>query len=168
MIRSSRTSRRRRPARANQVATAAHRPRGPIPKTPGEIDAMAASGAVLARTHEALRAELAPGVTTGRLDEIAEELIRAVGGIPAFKDYPGPTPYPASICASVNDEVVHGIPGPYALREGDVLALDVGGILDGWVSDAARTHAVGEVSPIARRLIDVTRRSLEQGIGARR
>jgi methionyl aminopeptidase len=76
------------------------------------------------------------------------------------------TPYPASVCASVNDEEVHGIPGGYALREGDVLSLDVGVILDGWVSDAARTHAVGSVSPIARRLIDVTRTSLEQGIAA--
>jgi len=150
------------------VATAAHRQRGPIPKTPGEIDAMAASGAVLHRAHEALQAEIAPGVTTQRLDEIAEELIRGAGGIPAFKDYPGPTPYPASICASVNDEVVHGIPGAYALREGDVLALDVGVILDGWVSDAARTHAVGEVSRIGRKLIDVTRLSLERGIAAAR
>ena len=148
------------------MASAAHRPRGPIPKSAGEIDAMAASGAVLAACHDALAAEVGPGVTTQRLDDIAEEMIRGAGGIPAFKDYPGPTPYPASVCASVNDEVVHGIPGPYALREGDVLALDVGVILDGWVSDSARTHAIGAVSPIARRLIDVTRVSLERGIAA--
>lgn len=129
---------------------------------------MAASGAVLAEAHDALAAEVAPGVTTARLDEIAEELIRARGGVPAFKDYPGPTPFPASICSSINDQVVHGIPGGYALREGDVLSLDVGVILDGWVTDAARTHPVGAVSPIAARLIDVTRRSLERGIEAAR
>ena len=75
-------------------------PRGIVPKTPDEIDAMAASGAVLAEAHEALAAEVAPGVTTAHLDAVAEELIRSRGGIPAFKDYPGPTPYPASICTS--------------------------------------------------------------------
>lgn len=140
--------------------------RGPIPKSPSEIDAMAAAGAVLAECHEALAAEVGPGVTTGRLDALAEELIRGRGGIPAFKGYPGVTPFPASVCASVNDAVVHGIPGDYALREGDVLSLDIGVILDGWVADAARTHAIGSVSPIARRLIDVTRASLERGIAA--
>ncbi len=127
---------------------------------------MAASGAVLAECHEALAEAVAEGVTTASLDAIAEELIRSRGGIPAFKGYPGPTPYPASICASVNDAVVHGIPDAYALRGGDVLAIDVGVILDGWVSDAARTHAVGQVSPIAARLIEVTRVSLERGIAA--
>jgi methionyl aminopeptidase len=143
-------------------------PRGIVPKTPGEIDAMAASGAVLAETHDALAAEIAPGVTTARLDAVAEELIRSRGGVPAFKDYPGPTPYPASICSSVNDQVVHGIPDGYALREGDILSLDVGVILDGWVTDAARTHPVGTVSPIAARLIEATRRSLDRGVAAAR
>jgi len=127
---------------------------------------MAASGAILAECHDLLRAELAPGVTTARLDALAEELIRSRGGTPAFLGYPGPTPYPASICASVNDAVVHGIPNGHALREGDVLAIDVGVILDGWVSDGARTHAVGRVSPIAEKLIEVTRVSLERGIAA--
>ena len=127
---------------------------------------MAASGAVLAECHDLLAAEVAPGVTTAHLDSLAEELIRSRGGIPAFLGYPGPTPYPASICASVNDAVVHGIPDGYALREGDVLAIDAGVILDGWVSDSARTHAVGAVSPIATRLIEVTRASLDKGIAA--
>lgn len=129
---------------------------------------MAASGAILAECHDLLQSEIAVGVTTAHLDALAEELILARGGIPAFKGYPGPTPYPASICSSVNDAVVHGIPDGYALREGDVLAVDVGVILDGWVSDGARTHGVGRVSPIAQRLIDVTRVSLERGIEAAR
>src|SRR5512139_1110923 len=159
MPRSSRTSRRRRPAR--RATASSGRPRGPIPKTAAEIDAMAASGAVLAECHDLLQSEVAPGVTTAHLDALAEELIRSRGGIPAFLGYPGPTPYPASICASVNDAVVHGIPDGYALREGDVLAIDVGVILDGWLSDGARTHGIGRVSPIAERLIEVTRVSLE-------
>ena len=141
-------------------------PRGPVPKTPGEIEAMAAAGAVLAECHDAMAAEVAVGVTTGRLDEIAEEVIRGWGGIPAFKGYPGPTPFPASICPSVNDQVVHAIPNGYVLRDGDVLSIDAGVVLDGWVADAARTHAVGTVSPIAARLIEVTRVSLDRGIAA--
>lgn len=127
---------------------------------------MAASGAVLAECHDLLAGEVAVGVTTAHLDAVAEELIRSRGGVPAFKGYPGPTPYPASICSSVNDAVVHGIPDGYVLRDGDILAIDVGVVLDGWVSDGARTHAVGTVSPIASRLIEVTRVSLERGIGA--
>jgi len=137
-----------------------------VPKTPDELDAMAASGAVLADCHDALAAEVGPGVTTAHLDAIAEELIRSRGGVPAFKGYPGPTPFPASICASVNDEVVHGIPNGNALREGDVLAIDCGVVLDGWVSDAARTYAIGTVSPIAARLIEATRVSLHLAIDA--
>jgi methionyl aminopeptidase len=137
-----------------------------VPKTPAELDAMAASGAVLAECHEALAAEVAVGVTTARLDAVAEELIRSRGGVPAFVGFGGGTPYPASICASINDAVVHGIPGDYALRDGDVLSIDCGVVLDGWVSDAARTHAVGAVTPIAGRLIEYTRLSLERGIAA--
>ena len=93
---------------------ASARSRGPIPKTPAEIDAMAASGAILAECHDLLEAEVGVGVTTAHLDAVAEELIRSRGGTPAFKGYPGPTPYPASICSSVNDAVVHGIPYGYA------------------------------------------------------
>lgn len=132
-------------------------------KTPGEIDAIAASGAILAACHDAVERAVAPGVSTADLDAVAEEFIRAHGGFPSFKGYQG---YPASICASVNDEVVHGIPGSRVLRAGDVIAVDIGVTLDGWVSDAARTHPVGEISAIARRLIDRTRVSLERGIEA--
>jgi methionyl aminopeptidase len=141
-------------------------PRGPIPKTPAELDAMAAAGSVLARCHDLMAAEVAVGVTTARLDAIAEEFILSEGAVPAFKGYPGVTPFPASICPSVNDQVVHAIPGPYALRDGDVLSLDAGVVLDGWVADAARTYAVGQVSPIAARLIESTRVALERGIAA--
>lgn len=141
-------------------------PRGPIPKTPAELDAMAAAGEVLARCHELMAAELAVGVTTAHLDAIAEEFILSEGAVPAFKGYPGVTPFPASICPSVNDQVVHAIPGPYALRDGDVLSLDAGVVLDGWVADAARTYAIGQVSPIAARLIESTRVALERGIAA--
>jgi len=134
-----------------------------IPKSPGEIDAMAASGALLARVHEALTGEIRPGVTTLQLDGIAEQVIREGGGVPAFKGYRG---FPGSICPSLNDEVVHAIPGDRALAEGDVLSLDCGVVLDGWVSDAARTHPVGEVGDDARRLIETTRVALERGIAA--
>ena len=115
---------------------------------------MAAAGAVLARCHDLMAAELAVGVTTAHLDAIAEEFILSEGAVPAFKGYPGVTPFPASICPSVNDQVVHAIPGAYALRDGDVLSLDAGVVLDGWVADAARTYAIGQVSPIAARLIE--------------
>lgn len=124
---------------------------------------MAASGALLASVHDAMAALIAPGVTTSRLDELAEQLIREGGGVPAFKGYRG---FPASICPSLNDEVVHAIPGDVELDEGDVLSVDCGVVLDGWVSDAARTHAVGKVSDDAARLIEVTRVSLERGIAA--
>jgi methionyl aminopeptidase len=124
---------------------------------------MAASGALLARVHDALAAEIRPGVTTLRLDEIAEQVIRDGGGVPAFKGYRG---FPGSICPSLNDEVVHAIPGDRVLADGDVLSLDCGVVLDGWVSDAARTHAVGEVDPEALRLIETTRVALERGIAA--
>jgi methionyl aminopeptidase len=124
---------------------------------------MAASGAVLAACHEALTPQIAAGVTTGELDAMAEEFIRARGGVPTFKGFNG---FTGSICASVNDEVVHGIPGARVLRDGDIIAVDIGVTLDGWVSDSARTHGVGTITPIARNLIDVTRAALDRGIQA--
>ena len=124
---------------------------------------MAASGAVLAACHDVVGRAVVAGVTTLELDTIAEDFIRGEGGIPAFKGYNG---FTGSICASVNDEVVHGIPGARRLNDGDVIAVDIGVVLDGWVSDSARTYGVGTISPIAQKLISVTRDALDRGIEA--
>ena len=156
----SRSAQRRR--KAVPVAGNGRRPAA-VAKTPGEIDAMAASGAVLHACHELLQAECVPGVTTAHLDAIAEEFIRENGGTGAFHGYQG---YPATITASINEQVVHGIPGDDTLREGDIASIDCGVILDGWVSDSARTHPVGEISDEARRLLQVTEASLAAGIGS--
>jgi methionyl aminopeptidase len=126
-------------------------------KTPEEIDKMAAAGDVLVRCHEVLRKKARPGVTTKELDEAAERFIRSQGGEPAFKGYRG---FPGSICASPNSMVVHGIPGSYSLNRGDILTIDIGVILDGWVADAAMTHPIGNVTPIAQRLLATTKASL--------
>src|SRR4051794_41318413 len=111
---------------------------------------MAAAGRVLARCLMLLRAKARAGVTTGELDKAAEKFIRSQGGEPAFKGYKG---FPGSICASPNSMVVHGIPGKYKLGRGDILSVDIGVILDGWVADAARTFPVGPVTPLARKLL---------------
>ena len=132
-------------------------------KTPGELDAMAASGAVLCDCLDLLQREAVAGVSTARLDAIAEEFIRSRGGTGAFKGYHG---FPATITASINSQVVHGIPGDYVLRDGDLASIDCGVVLDGWVSDSARTVAVGEVSSEAARLLEVTERALSAGIDA--
>ncbi len=134
-----------------------------IKKSAEQIEAIAASGRILARCHRLLRAKARPGVTTGELDKAAERFIRSQGAEPAFKGYRG---YPGSICASPNSMVVHGIPGPYALARGDVLSVDIGVILDGWVSDAAVTLPIGPVSPVAKQLLNVTRAALFEGIDA--
>src|SRR6185503_3501031 len=111
-----------------------------IKKSPAEIDKMAAAGAILVRTMDLLAGKIRPGVTTGDLDEAAERFIRSQGAEPAFKGYRG---FPGSICASPNSMVVHGIPGSYELKRGDLLSIDIGVVLDGWVADAAITHAIG-------------------------
>ncbi|MCB0874424.1 MAG: type I methionyl aminopeptidase [Actinobacteria bacterium] len=160
---------RRRSQALSSLKTAGRAAPVGIRKTPDEIDAIAASGALLAAAHEAMAAHVAVGVTTAELDEIAEQVIRDGGGIPAFKGYGGSStssPFPATICSSVNDQVVHGIPGAYALADGDLLAIDCGVVLDGWVSDAARSYAVGTRDPEVVRLIEVTGRALERGIAA--
>jgi len=128
-----------------------------VKKSPGELDRMAAAGDILVRTLALLESEVREGVTTEQLDRTAEEFIRSQGATPAFKGYRG---FPGSICASPNDMVVHGIPGPYALRRGDVISLDVGVVKGGWVADAARTFPVGPVSVLAAKLLDVTKASL--------
>jgi methionyl aminopeptidase len=126
-------------------------------KTPEEIERMAAAGRILARCHEILRSKARPGVTTADLDAAAERFIRSQGAEPAFKGYRG---FPGSICASPNSMVVHGIPGRYELQRGDILSIDIGVVLDGWVADAAVTHPIGPVTPVAQRLIATTRAAL--------
>jgi methionyl aminopeptidase len=126
-------------------------------KTPEEIERMAAAGRILARCHEILRSKARPGVTTADLDDAAERFIRSQGAEPAFKGYRG---FPGSICASPNSMVGHGIPGRYELQRGDILSIDIGVVLDGWVADAAVTHPIGPVTPVAQRLIATTRAAL--------
>jgi methionyl aminopeptidase len=132
-----------------------------VRKTPGEIEIMARAGRVVASTLELLESEAREGVTTGELDRIAEEHIRSFGGVPTFKGYRG---FPGSICASPNEMIVHGIPGPYLLKQGDLLSVDVGVTLDGFVADSALTIPIGEVSDQALELIDTCTRGLEAAI----
>ena len=132
-----------------------------IKKTPEQVEKMAASGEVLVRCLKMLTAKARPGTTTGELDAAAEKFIRSQGCEPAFKGYRG---FTGSICASPNSMVVHGIPGDYQLKRGDVLSIDVGVIKDGWVSDAAMTVPIGTVSPEAQKLLDVTKASLFAGV----
>jgi len=134
-----------------------------IQKSPEEIEKIAAAGQVLARCLSLLHGKARPGVTTADLDEAAEKFIRSQGGEPAFKGYRG---FPGSICASPNSMVVHGIPGAYELGRGDVLAVDVGVVLDGWVADAAITVPVGNVTPLAQRLLATTRGALFDAVEA--
>lgn len=136
-------------------------------KSKKEIDLMRKCGEILALAHEKVREAVKPGVTTQDLDRIAEEFIRKSGAIPSFKNYeglPGAINYPASICASVNDEVVHGIPGLRELKTGDIISIDIGVYLNDFHTDAARTYPVGKVSAEAERLIKVTRESFFEGI----
>jgi methionyl aminopeptidase len=132
-----------------------------IRKSAEEIEAMARAGRVVVDTLAAIGDAIEPGVTTAELDEIAEDYIRSQGGVPTFKGYRG---YPRSICASPNSMVVHGIPGSYRLDEGDVLAIDVGVTLDGFVADSAYTFPVGEIDSEAQRLLDVGQAALAAGI----
>ena len=131
-------------------------------KSPREIELMREAGKILAKTHDELAKNLKPGMSTWDIDHMGEEIIRSYGCIPSFKNYNG---YPASICVSVNDEVVHGIPHrEHYLKEGDIVSLDAGVIYKGYHSDAARTHGIGEISGDAQKLIEVTRQSFFEGI----
>lgn len=131
-------------------------------KSEREIELMREAGRTLAHVHEELGKMLKPGISTMDIDRTGERLIRSFGCIPSFKNYNG---YPASICVSVNDEVVHGIPNKHRiLREGDIVSLDAGVIYNGYHSDAARTHAIGRISPEAQQLIEVTRECFFEGI----
>ncbi len=132
-----------------------------ILKSTEEIEKMRVSGSVVAGALDAAEKAAKPGVTTGELDDIVRKYIESRGAKPAFLGYNG---FPASICASVNDEVVHGIPGDRVLEEGDIIGVDVGSIVGGYYGDSARTFRVGRVSEEADRLLDVTRDALEKGI----
>jgi methionyl aminopeptidase len=132
-----------------------------IRKSQQEIETMARAGAVVADTLALLEEHIQPGVTTRELDEIAEEFIRSRGGAPTFKGYKG---YPSATCLSPNSMVVHGIPGKTTLGNGDILSVDVGVTLDGFVADSAWTFAVGTISADAQRLLDTCKAALEAGI----
>jgi methionyl aminopeptidase len=134
-----------------------------VRKSPAEIEAMARAGRVVVETLERIGDAVSPGVTTAELDELAEDSIRGQGGVPTFKGYRG---FPGSICASPNSMIVHGIPGAYRLQEGDVISIDVGVTLDGFVADSAFTFPVGDIEPEAQRLLDVCQAALAAGIAA--
>lgn len=138
-----------------------------IIKTPGEIIRMRAAGELVARVLKILEARIKPGITTGELDAIAASECRKHGAIPVFKNYPHPRggrPFPGVICASVNNEVVHGIPGTRILHEGDIISIDFGVLLDGYAGDSALTVPVGQVDPKVAKLIKVTEEALLKGI----
>jgi methionyl aminopeptidase len=133
-------------------------------KSPQEIAALREAGRINAMALDAVRKLIQPGVTTAELDAAAEQVIRTHGASPTFKGYPGPYPYPASICASINEQLVHGIPGTRKLQSGDIISVDCGSTFEGFVGDSAFTAGVGEISPQAQRLIEVTEQALYIGI----
>jgi methionyl aminopeptidase len=144
-------------------------------KSPAEIEKMRRAGRLVAEVLALVESELRPGITTAELDRAAEDHIRASGGVPSFRGYlgggrygRGPHAFPGSLCISIDDEVVHGIPGERRIREGELVSVDAGAIVDGWHGDAARTFVVGEVAEDARRLVDATRLALMAGIAAAR
>jgi methionyl aminopeptidase len=143
------------------------RDRGVELKTPAQVELMREAGLVVARTLEVLAAELRPGITTGQLDRVAEATIRDLGAVPSFLGY-GDPPFPATICVSVNDEIVHGVPGARVVREGDLVSIDCGAVVEGWHGDAAVTVPVGDVPPEVQRLIEVTEAALWAGLAAAR
>ncbi len=132
-----------------------------IRKSPEEIEKMAASGLILAATLDLMQSSIRAGVSTAELDQIAERYIRSQGAEPTFKGYRG---FPGSICASPNEMIVHGIPGKYRLKNADIISIDVGVTLDGWVADAARTFPVGEIDAEAENLLAATQQALHTGI----
>ena len=138
-------------------------------KSRAEIERMRRAGRVVAEVLDKIEAELKPGVSTAHLDAIAEAHIRAAGATPSFKGYPGINPrrpFPASVCISIDDEIVHGIPGQRTIRAGQVVSVDAGAIVDGWHGDGARTFYVGEPPAQVAELIDLTREAMMAGIAA--
>ncbi|GMX60206.1 MULTISPECIES: type I methionyl aminopeptidase [Paenibacillus] len=132
-----------------------------ICKSAAELELMREAGRIVAETHRVLRQAIQPDITTKQLDQIAEDFIRSQGAIPSFKGYNG---FPGSICASVNDELVHGIPSQRKLKDGDIISIDIGAEYKGYHGDSAWTYGVGEISDTARKLLEVTERSLYAGL----
>ena len=132
-----------------------------IIKNKAEIELMREAGKIVADTHEVIREAIIPGISTLELDKIAEENIRKYNAVPSFKGYGG---FPGSICSSINNKVVHGIPGNEIVKEGDIISIDIGAYYKGYHGDAAKTHAVGVISEDNRKLIEVTRQSFYEGI----
>lgn len=130
-------------------------------KSSREIELMRIAGRIVAETHERLREVIRPGITTLELDTIAEAYIRKSRGIPSFKGYNG---FPASICSSVNEQVVHGFPGPIVLKEGDIIGIDIGAIYEGYHGDAARSYGIGQIDDELKKLLRVTEESFFKGI----
>jgi methionyl aminopeptidase len=138
-------------------------------KSTAQIERMALAGALVARVLDHLEREIRPGMTTGQLDAMGEEMIRAAGAIPSFIGVPGRLgPFRHALCISIDDEVVHGVPGTRRIADGQLVSIDAGAIIDGWHGDAARTFIVGEVPEATRRLVEDTRRALYAGIDAAR
>jgi methionyl aminopeptidase len=138
--------------------------RGVVLKNEQELEIMRQAGRINALALRAVREAIRPGVTTKRLDEIAEQVILDHGGQPAFLNYPGPYPYPGTINASVDEELVHGLPGERHLKEGEIISIDCGTIYQGYFADSAFTAGVGKVSPAKKKLIEVTQEALNRGI----
>lgn len=132
-----------------------------ILKTRREIEIMKKAGRLVAEAHELVRNNIKPGITTKELDQIVEDFLKSQNAIPTFKGYNG---FPYSICASINEEVVHGMPGEKKLKTGDIISVDIGATFEGYVGDSAKTFLVGEVDKEKRRLVEVTRQSFYEGI----
>ena len=133
-------------------------------KSPSEIAVMREAGRINARALQAVHDIIRPGVTTAAMDALAEDVIRQHGGTPAFKNYPGPYPFPATLCVSINEELVHGMPGKRQLRDGDIVSVDCGTVFDGFVADSAFSAGAGELTPDAKQLLEVTEQALYIGI----
>ncbi len=149
---------------ASMLAKTKKQGRKVIIKSKMELDAMREAGRINAKALTTVRELIRPGTTTAELDEAAEQFIRDHGAIPAFKGYPGAYPYPATINASINDELVHGIPSRRTLHEGDIISIDCGTVFEGFVGDAAFSMGVGEISETARLLLEITEEALYEGI----
>ncbi|HBX70005.1 MAG TPA: type I methionyl aminopeptidase [Chloroflexi bacterium] len=138
--------------------------RGVVIKTTEEVEIMRQAGRINALALDTVRKMVRPGITTAALDAAAEDVIRSHQAVPTFKGYPGPYPYPATLTVSINDELVHGIPGKRELKDGDVVSVDCGTTFNGFIGDSAFSMGVGEISPEAQKLLDVTEKSLYEGI----